>query len=294
MDNLDVENFVKEIPRTVEENKNFRGRLNLLCESNLGFRKKFLDLCSKSPQVMFDVLYWAFNPLEIVDKRLLPFILRPKQIVVLNELNWCIDNQHDFGIEKSRYEGATELVKTLVWKCIFNRDCTFIVGSLKKEDVDNRPDTTTIFAKIDNALALLPKWFNVECERKDMLIYFPQTNSTIIGETTNENFGASKRATAVWLDEFGRLPPKIAESVEGTVRDVSSCIVYCSTHWFGTNHPFNLAINKDTTKHCTLFWWENPEKTKFLYSSPKEGFVELLDIESYRQTYPELIEKYVN
>lgn len=283
------DDFIKLIPRTVEDNKKFRDNINYLCEIDKGFRGCFLQACKQSPQILYDCLFWAFNPLEVVERRILPFILRPKQIEAVNTLNWCIDNQHDCGIEKSRYEGATELVKLLLGKCLFSRDCTFIVGSLKKEDVDNRPDTTTIFAKLDNAINLMPKWLEIEYERKDMLIYFPRTNSTILGETTNENFSAGRRATAVFLDEFGRLPPKVAELVEGAVRDVSSCIIYCSTHWYGAHHPFNMAINRPTTKKITLLWWDNPEKTHGLYTSPRDGLVEILDLDYYKQKYPELL-----
>lgn len=286
---IEIENFIKSIPRDVEGNKRFREKLDVLCKSNIGYRKQFLDLCSKSSQCFYDLCMWAYNPLETPERRILPFILRPKQIVAVNEMDWCIDNQHDFGIEKTRYEGATELVKLFVKRCIFDKDCVFIVGSLKKEDVDNRPDTTTIFAKVDNAIQMLPKWFSVKYERKDMQIYFPDTNSIIIGETTNENFSASRRATAVFLDEFGRLPPRIAELVEGAVRDVSGCIIYCSTHWHGLNHPFNLALQKETTKKSTLFWYENPEKTKGLYTSPELNIVEIIDENFYKEHYSELL-----
>jgi len=267
--------------------------LNALCQKNIGYRQVFLDLCSKSPQIFYDLLMWAYNPLEPPERRLLPFILRPKQIEAVNTLNWCIDNQHDFGVEKSRKQGATELVKTFVWKCMFNRGCTFIVGSLKEDDVDKRPDPTTIFAKLDNAIELLPNWIKPKIERKQAIMSFPETNSVIIGETTNENFSVSKRATAIFLDEFGREPPRIAEIIEGSVRDVSGCIIYNSTHWFGLNHPFNLALRRPTTKVVSLYWWENPVQTEGLYTSPKENFVELLDEQYYRKNYPDLL-KYVD
>jgi len=297
MDVSTPEHFIKLIPRTVKENLEFRENLNLLCSADEGFKNLFLDLCSKSPQIMYDCLYWACNHKETADRKILPFITRRKQIVAINTLSWCIDNQHDYGTEKSRCQGATEQVKELVRRCLFKRNCNFIVGSLKKEDVDNRPDPTTIFAKIDNAVEMLPDWFEmkagVDYERKDMVIHFKKTNSVIKGETTNENFSISKRADAVFLDEFGREPHRIAESIEGSVRDVSDCIIYNSTHWFGLNHPFNLAINRPTTKKVTLFWYENEEQMKGAYTSPREGVIELIDEDYYRQNYPEFAEEYM-
>lgn len=296
MNETDIQTFIRTIPRNIEENLKFRENLNLLCQTNEDFKKTFLWLCKNSNQIFFDVLMWAFNPLEIAERRILPFILRPKQIIAFNTIEWCIDNQHDAGIEKSRKQGATEAVKLFVKKCLFEKNVNFIVGSLKKEDVDNRPDPTTIFAKIDNAVEMLPEWMGVGedlVERKDMIIHFKQTNSSIVGETTNENFSAGSRATAVFPDEFGRLPKNIAEMIEGAVHDVSRCIIYNSTHWLGINHPFNLAINRETTKKVTLFWWENPEEMEGAYTSPQKDIVELIDENYYRQRWPELF-NYVN
>lgn len=281
--------FINLIPKDVNSNKKFRNTINTLCEENTKFRQQVLWLCAQSPQIMYDLFYWAYNPEEKPDRKILPFILRKKQIEAVNTLDWCIENQHDLGIEKSRKQGATELVKELVRKCIFTKDRFFIVGSLKKEDVDNRPDTTTIFAKIDNAIQLLPKWFDVDIERKDMVIHFKRTNSIIKGETTNENFSVSKRADAVFLDEFGREPQKLAELIEGSVRDVSGCIIYNSTHWLGLNHPFNIAINRETTKKITLFWFENENLMQGAYTSPSDNIVELIDLSYYEKNYPELL-----
>ena len=289
MNNVDIEKFTKIIPRDIEGNKKFRKKLNILCEKDIKCRNLVLDFCKHSPRGMFDLFYWAFNPEEKPDRKILPFILRKKQIEAVNTLDWCIENQHDLGVEKSRKQGATELVKELVRKCIFTENRFFIVGSLKKEDVDNRPDTTTIFAKIDNAVQWLPKWFDVDVERKDMVIHFKRTNSIIKGETTNENFSVSKRADAVFLDEFGREPQKLAELIEGSVRDVSGCIIYNSTHWLGTGHPFNIAINRETTKKITLMWYENENQMQGAYTSPSDNIVELIDLSYYEKNYPKLL-----
>lgn len=290
MNEIDIKKFIESIPRDIEENLKFRENINLICQTNEDFKKTLLWLCKNSGQLFFDCLMWAVNPLETPERRILPFILRPKQIEFVNSLEWCIDNQHDFGCEKTRYEGATDLIaKTFVKKCLFEKNVNFIVGSLREDDVDRRPNPSTIFAKIDNAVTMLPKWFDVEYERAHRIIHFKQTNSTINGETTNENFSAGGRATGVLLDEFGRVPKTIAEMIEGAVRDVSRCIIYNSTHWLGTGHPFNISINAPTTKKLTLLWWENPEKSKGLYTVKENGIIEVLDEQWYKEHYPELV-----
>lgn len=289
MSEINIQNFIETIPRTIDENIKFRETLNLLCQTNVDFKKVFLHLCKNSGQIFFDCLMWAVNSLETAERRILPFILRPKQIKFIKSLEWCIDNQHDFGCEKTRYEGATDLIaKTFVKKCLFEKNVNFIVGSLREDDVDRRPNPSTIFAKIDNAITMLPKWFDVEYERAHRIVHFKQTNSTINGETTNENFSAGGRATAVLLDEFGRVPKAIAEMIEGAVRDVSKCIIYNGTHWLGAQHPFNISINAPTTHKETLFWFENEEKSAGLYVVPEPNVIELLDEKYYWNKYPEL------
>jgi len=127
-------------------------------------------------------------------------------------------------------------------------------------------------------------------KRKDMLLRVERNNSAIIGETTNENFSAGSRATAMVLDEFGRIRKSVAESIEGTVHAVTNCVIYSSTHWLGQNHTFNNCLNKETTEVVKLLWHQNPEKARGLYHSPAVGTIVIDDIEYYRERVPEVFD----
>jgi hypothetical protein len=220
----------------------------------------------------------------------------PAQIPAVLTLQECIlkgqaaetSLSYDVGMNKSREEGASEICcKTFSANCLLYNRNHFIVGSRTKNYVDNFGDQTTLFAKIDNAFDCLPSWWLKLCgydknkNRKDMVLSVPGTYSEIVGDTTNENFSAGSRGTAVLLDEFGRVDFSVAESIEGSVHDVSRCTIYSSTHWLGTNHVFNKAIKKETVTPIELLWYDNPVKNPGLYAVPEPGKVEILDKEYY-------------
>jgi len=290
--------FYDLIPTDIQENLKFRIRLHNLLAKDKGLQDFYLGLCLEYFPILFSSCFWTYNPQKPPGERNQPFILRPKQIETVNVLDWCVKNENDFAINKSRKEGASEIiVKYFVGYALLNEDTHFILGSRTKELVDNIGDPTTLFAKADYTLNSLPSWlkkrirYNPKTDRKDMQLKIRATNSSLSGSTTNESFSAGSRATALLLDENGRIwPLNLAESIEGSVHDISNCVIYNSTHWFGENHPFNKAIHRKSTKVVTLFWWENPEKAKFLYSTPEPGVVELLDVERYKENYPELFD----
>jgi len=282
------EEFFDSIPTNIQENIEFRKDLSKLCDKDSFARKTVLGLCLADPKIFFNALAWTVNPRKPPGKRNWPFILRPKQKDVVDTLKDCIDNQKDMGINKSRDEGATELVCKMF--CLYSLipDSYFIVGSRNKELVDSVGDPYTLMAKIRYAFDTLPNWVgNFKLyDTKDMQITIPEYNCVIRGETTNESFSAGRRATAMLLDEFGRVEPRVAESIEGSVHDVTGCVIYGSTHWYGEHHPFNKVLCKPSTTICSLMWYDNPEKNQGLYASPDYDIIELKDREYYLKHYP--------
>lgn len=280
--------FYKIIPTDVRQNIEFRIELHKMLAVDKKAQQVYLELCRQYLPIIFSSTFWTLNPQLRPGSRNMPFILRPAQIPAVEKLNWCIDNRQDTGLNKSRKQGASELCcKLFAAKALLERDAHFIIGSRKKELVDNFGDPYTLFAKVDNVFDCLPSWWLELCgyvrknNRKDMVLTIPSTNSSFAGETTNENFGAGSRGTALLLDEFGRVDMSIAESIEGSVHDVADCVIYSSTHWLGVGHTFNKAIKRDTTHIINLFWHTNPEENQGLYKSPEPGKIEIVDTDYY-------------
>ena len=280
--------FYKIIPVDIRENIEFRIELHKMLAVDKKFQQVYLEMCRQYIPIIFSSTFWTLNPQKSPGHRNQPFILRPAQIPAVEKLNWCIDNRQDIGLNKSRKQGASELCcKLFAAKALLERDAHFIIGSRKKELVDNFGDPYTLFAKVDNVFDCLPSWWLELCEydkknnRKDMVLTIPSTNSSFAGETTNENFGAGSRGTALLLDEFGRVDMSIAESIEGSVHDVADCVIYSSTHWLGIGHTFNKAIKRKTTHTVNLFWHSNPEEMCGLYKTSEPGKIEIIDTDYY-------------
>lgn len=293
-----AEECIKAIPRNPYENVLWRPKFHKLFVNDKKAQNVFWELCKQDLQVLFDTTFTTLDPRKPWGEQNQPFILRiPKQIEAVHLINNNIKNGKDVGINKTRDEGASEIcAKIFAAWCMLYERVSFILGSDKKEDVDNQGNDFTLFAKVDNVFQNLPSWMDFKYEtdggcikRKDMLLRVKRNNSAIIGETTNENFSAGSRATAMVLDEFGRIRKSIADSIEGTVHAVTNCVIYSSTHWLGQNHTFNLCINKKTTDMVELLWHQNPEKAAGLYKSPQAGIIELVDVDYYKEQMPVLM-----
>jgi len=277
--------FYNIIPTDLKENIEFRIKLHQMAALDKGFQDVYLEMMRQYIPIFFSSAAWTYNPWTRMN---FPFILRPAQIPAVETLDWGIETGHDVGINKSREEGASEICcKLFAAKTLLYEYVNFIVGSRVKNLVDNFGDYYTLFAKIDNVFNCLPSWWKERSgydpakNRKDMLLTIPQNSSSIVGETTNESFSAGSRATALLLDEFGRVDATTATAIEGSVHDVAPCIIYSSTHWLGAGHCFNQCLSKATTKVVNLLWYDNPTKNHGLYTSSELGKYEILDKEYY-------------
>lgn len=290
------EAFYSTIPTEIEQNINFRINLHQMLTKDGKAQQVYLEMCRRWLPIFFSTTAWTYNPQKPPGERNQPFILRPAQIPAVLTLNKCIENEKDVGINKTRKQGASEICcKTFTAKCLLEPESHFILGSRKKELVDCGGDPTTLMAKCDNVMQCLPSWWLKLCgydenkNRKDMQLTIPETKSSIQGDTTNESFSAGSRATAICLDEFGRVDKSIADAIEGSVHDVANCVIYSSTHWLGANHTFNRALQKETTEIINLLWYDNPAENYGLYKTRAPGEVELIDAEYWLKKYPELM-----
>ncbi len=264
-----------QIPKDIGANLNFRMKLHDWLSKDEGAQKDYIALLKENPVLFYDTMAWTYNPMKPIGEMNCPFIVsnRPAQVEAINtikKVNWM----GDIGIDKSREEGASEIVlKYFTFMLLFMPDVAFIVGSRTENLVDKTGDPTTLFAKIDYTLKYLPLWLSkkLHIERTFSHIRNLDISASIDGEATSENFGAQKRATAVLLDEFGRVEPKIAQSITDSVTDVSKCIIYNSTHWYGKGHAFAKILLRKNISLIKLPWYRNPEKTIGLYHATDKG-----------------------
>lgn len=289
--------FFNAIPTGLWQNIQFRIKLHEYLSTDEKAQDAFLGMCRAYIPIAFNTSFFTLNPQKKPAERNQPFILRPVQIPAVETMCQCIDEGRDVGLNKSRKQGASELsCKVFAAKALLDELSHFILGSRKEDLVDKSGDLYTLFAKVDNVMQYLPAWWRAQCgynakdDRTHLLMRIPYNNSRISGEATNESFGAGSRSTAILLDEFGRVDYAVAKAIEGSVHDVSNCVMYSSTHWLGQNHEFNLRLKSPTTEVINLMWYDNPEENMGLYTTPEPGKIHILDMPYYQKRCPEIFE----
>ena len=292
------QDFLTLIPKNLQENILFRQEMHSKLCKDTGMQKVYLEMCLLEPEIFYNSSGWTFNPRLPAGYRNRPFILRDKQSKAVKVLKQCIDKGKDVAINKSRDEGATELTcKLFAMYWLLVPETMFLVGSRKEEYVDRGTeiaigrvggDHKCLFHKILYTIAHLPAWMTPQFKKTYMHFENIENSAVIDGESTNENFGAGDRRTAILLDEFGRVDYNIAKDIRDTINDTTNCAIYSSTHFYGAGHPFNKVVKNKAIKTIVLPWYENPEKNFGLYKSPEINKVEIVDIDYYRKLCPEV------
>lgn len=289
------ESFHAIVPRDLVGNLEFRRKLHSTLAGDAGMQKAFLEMVYADPKIAFDTMLWTYNPRSQPGCQHWPFILRPQQGIMVDRLMSAINNGHDLIVDKSRDEGATEVICklfSLLW-WLSPSELYFLVGSRKEELVDRSVAIShgrvigphqCLFHKIMYGLNNLPSWTRVKYEKKHRFLQNVDNGSMIEGEATNESFGAGNRATAVLVDEMARIEPDIAQNIADNIRDTTDCAIFNSTHFrWGAGHVYNKLIKSNKIEVCVLDWADNPEKSVGLYRSPKKDIIEIIDIAYYRQ-----------
>lgn len=297
------EGFFKAIPENVEENIQYRMNLHDLLSKDEGMQRAYLELCWADIRIMFNSCFWVYDTQDERGFRNKPFILWPHQKKVVKDIHESILIQEDLAVDKSRKEGATEIIcKTFAGHFIMNPESNFLVGSRKAEYVDKGVEIIngklrglhkTLMHKVCYALVNLPAWLRPNVVKTYMMLQNLDNDSVISGEATNENFGAGDRQNAILIDEYGRMDHAMAVNIIDSVHDTSDCVIVNSTHFWGPQHPYNQLLTQryGKIKVVKLPWWENPTKNRGLYISPDYDVTQISDLDYYRKICPEIFSK---
>jgi hypothetical protein len=272
-----------------------------MCE-DAGMYQAYLELCAMKPQILFNSAFWVYEARAEPGKQNIPFLLRPQQDYGIDRLKHAIDHGHNLLFDKSREEGASEIIcKMFAAYFLLYSDMYFLVGSRVEDYVDKattiKPDSNGVmrtygnhkclFHKILYAMTTLPFYMQPNLRKSHLLLENMDNNSKIGGEATTNNFGAGDRAKAVLVDECARIEPDIAQYIIDNIQDTTPCAIYNSTHFkWGTGHPYNKLINTNKVEIVTLGWEDNPVKNSGLYCSDDIDEVTIKDIDHYRRLCP--------
>ena len=293
------EDFLSIIPTALEKNIQFRMSLHSSIATDKEAQYDYMAMCLAKPQIAFNTALFTYDPRQPMGLKNRPFIIRPKQSILIDEIAEAINDQHNLIVDKSREEGATEIItKMMALYWWLKPQVYFLVGSRKEDLVDRSVEYKdgrlvgphqTLFHKIMYGIFNLPVWVKINISKKNCFLQNLDNASMIEGESTNESFGAGNRATAVLVDEVARIEPDVAQYIIDNIQDTSPCCIYNSTHFrWGSGHPYAKLLRSNRIRTVTLGFEDNPEKNSGLYMSPVEDFIEISDIDYYRRICPTL------
>lgn len=234
------------------------------------FREECWHRASQDIIWYLDTFGFTYSPKDYPDCPDRPFILYPFQETALLKMDAAL-GKHDLLGEKARDMGFTWMVISLFeWRFHFHKKQSFLLGSRKEEYVDKAGDPKTLFWKLDYFIENLPPWLQPYCERTSMHYRNMEMDSTIDGESTNDNFARGDRRTAIALDEF----PSVENGYEITkaAGDATNCCIYFGTSAgaAGAFYDIRTKMLAETPERViTLRWYEHPEKRRGLYTSKR-------------------------
>ena len=265
------------------------------------WRQKQIRAMKANPAMMVGALeYYKTRPVEFInhwcdtyDPRNagtetpthMPFILFPKQELLVNFLTAMIEGQESGLIEKGRDMGATYVsVAISVWLWLFQPGAAVGWGSRKQELVDRIGDASSIFEKIRIMIdrlprEFLPRGFDRKKHMSFMKVLNPQNGASIIGEV-GDNIGRGGRTLIYFKDESAHYerPEKIEAALSANTRvliDISSVKglgnVFHRRRESGTEWTGGAA-HKGTINVFIMDWRDHPLKDQEWYDTEKAKF----------------------
>jgi hypothetical protein len=262
---------------------NPNGSLNL--DANIRFRREVLTravnnrelqeelevMCARDILFWLNTFGWTYDPRPRSDGRPLkiPFVSYGYQDEAMLLVNQGIEEQKDVMMLKSRDMGATWImVAVFVWRFLYKHDETFLMGSRKEELVEKPGDHKTLFAKVDFLFEHLPSFLKpkaVEIERTKLHFGNLLNGTTIDGESTNADFAAGDRRTAIALDEFALMDN--GGQIDAITSQTTNCRLFSSTPR-GRNHMhkrWEIINDGESGYLINMHWSRHPEKAVGLY-----------------------------
>lgn len=290
------------IPKQHKENLDFRKDLHTYLWSDQPAKTDFLAKAFFDPRIFFDACLWTYDPRADHGYRHIPFLLWPHQEIAVLRVKNAIEARHDLLFDKSRAQGATYIILgTFLLYWLVSGGSRFLLGSRKEELVDSGCEIIdgmdgekkvvgseeSLFYKLLYMLSTLPLYLQPRSFKKNLFLQNLELDSGFKGEATNIGFGKGFRGSGVLVDEAAQIEPKIAGWITENLADTGFCNIFNSTvgPW-GESHPYSKSLKKYKDNVIVLDWLDNPNQNQGKYRSPKEGYVEIADVDYYRKHYP--------
>jgi hypothetical protein len=209
-----------------------------------------------------DKPYWFYNYVYTIDTRLtpsiIPFILFPRQIELVNQLDkyedLFVDKPHDLGISWT----------TMGWELhqgLYTKGFTALNISRKESEVQ---DTGNTFHALHGRLLFmyqrLPPFLKPRIHNPHLIFQVPSMNSVIKGESANPHAGRDTQYRFIFIDEAAFI--ECLDEMWKGVRNATNTIFINSTPpTESVNNKFAeiKELPNSGFKKMTFNWKDNPQ-----------------------------------
>lgn len=220
--------------------------------------------CRNDPAHWFNHWVWTYDPrgMPFGLPANIPFVLRPKQVELVDWLIERESTQTHGLIEKSRDEGMSYVVLGFyLHRWLFVEGFAGGVGSRKEELVDKKGDPKTLLHKFRDMFSKLPNWmkpkgFVEKVHDNYMRIINPDNGATVTGEA-GDNIGRGGRTTMYFLDEWAFVERQ--EAVDAAISQNTNVHIKGSTP-NGIGDRFHQDRFSGRYAVFTMPWRANPDK----------------------------------
>ncbi len=233
-------------------------------EQNELSKQAELYKCRTDPIHWFNHWIWTYDPrgMSFGLPANIPFVLRPKQVELVEWLLERENTQTHGLIEKSRDEGMSYVVLGyFLHRWLFVDGFAGGVGSRKEELVDKKGDPKTLFHKFRDMFSKMPDWmkpkgFVEKVHDNYMRIINPDNGATITGEA-GDNIGRGGRTTMYFLDEWAFVERQ--EAVDAAISQNTNVHIKGSTP-NGIGDRFHQDRFSGRYAVFSMPWRSNPDK----------------------------------
>lgn len=261
-------------PREPVANVLYRQEVRKWALQSKANRKYLRDRCSEDWFFFAETFLWLFEPRpEKGRSNIIPFIpwdhQRPEIQKILDGLGY-----EDFGIEKSRGEGATwSCLMIILHRWLFREMHAYGLVSRHEAAVDNPEDPDSLGWKIDWQIAKLPRWLVGQKDKHWTRNISKHTwvrkdnGSTITGYPCTGDLASGGRKTAFFMDEFAKFDRGPDEDALSAVEPVTNSLLLVSTY-DGADGAYHRVMHDETStmKKLILSWEDNPTRNQNLFT----------------------------
>lgn len=273
-----VGRFYDLVPRTLEENIQFRLDLREKAKGRPKVQQAIREACEEDVLYFFGAWLWVYEPRGQNGVRMLPFVPWPHQesaIITMDEVLTETSNrgiQKDVRVTKGRGEGFSWIGMGLGARDWLLRPMTKVGLVSRNQDMSDSDDSDSLMWKLDFLLKNLPQWWmpkgfswNKHRSKSDHTLTNPENGSSVKGHSATGNVATGGRTTWFFFDELAKWERGADQDAMNSTGPVTNCRIIGSSPFGDSGAFYDLIHEQSGSPLVRLHWSDNPTKNRGIY-----------------------------